>query len=81
MDRPICGGSPRGDEVWFSATKGGRVSPLRAVSRSGQERIVLNLPGYIHLQEVLPDGRVLLAYGTARREVRCQSRASLMSAT
>ncbi len=64
--------SPRGDEVWFSATKGGRVSPLRAVSRSGQERIVLNLPGYIHLQEVLPDGRVLLAYGTARREVRCR---------
>ncbi len=64
--------SPRGDEVWFSATKGGRASPLRAVSRSGQERIVLSLPGYIHLQEVLPDGRVLLAYGTARREVRCR---------
>ena len=64
--------SPRGDEVWFSATKGGRASPLRAVSRSGQERIVLSLPGYIHLQEILPDGRVLLAYGTARREVRCR---------
>ena len=64
--------SPRGDEVWFSANNGGRIVPLRAVSRSGQNRIVLNLPGFINLQEVSSDGRVLLTYGTARREVRCR---------
>ena len=64
--------SPSGEEVWFSATKGERTSPLRAVSRSGQERIVLNLPGYIHVQEVSSDGRVLLAYGTASRKVHCR---------
>ena len=64
--------SPRGDEVWFSATKGSRIIPLMAVSRSGRERIVLNLPGYINLEDVLPDGRVLLTYGSARRETRCR---------
>lgn len=64
--------SPSGDEVWFSATRGGRIVPLRAASRSGHERIVLNLPGFIQLQEVASDGRVLLAYGDALREVRCR---------
>ena len=64
--------SPGGDEVWFSATKGGRVAPLRAVSRSGRERVVLTLPGYIHVQDVSRDGRVLLAFGNARREVHCR---------
>ena len=64
--------SPSGDEIWFSATKGGRTSPLRAVSRSGHERTVLTVPGFIHVQDVSRDGRALLAFGNARREVHCR---------
>jgi DNA-binding winged helix-turn-helix (wHTH) protein/Tol biopolymer transport system component len=64
--------SPNGDEVWFSATKGSRIVPLRAVSRSGRERVVLTLPGYVHVQDVSRDGRVLLAFGKTRREVHCR---------
>ncbi len=64
--------SPSGDEVWFSATKGGDIGALRGVTRSGRERIVLNLPGSVHLQDVSVDGRVLLTYGNSRVEVRCR---------
>ncbi len=68
--------SPRGDEVWFSAEKiaegagqGSWKPSLRAVSLSGRERVVLRLPEYMSLQDVGPDGRVLLTVGTMRSEV------------
>jgi DNA-binding winged helix-turn-helix (wHTH) protein/Tol biopolymer transport system component len=64
--------SPRGDEVWFSASKGDSAAALRAVSRSKHERVVLNLPGWITVEDVAQDGRVLLTYGTGRVEVRCR---------
>jgi DNA-binding winged helix-turn-helix (wHTH) protein len=64
--------SPRGDEVWFSASKGDSSAPLRAVSRNKRERVLLNLPGWITVEDVAADGRVLLTYGTGRVEVRCR---------
>jgi DNA-binding winged helix-turn-helix (wHTH) protein/Tol biopolymer transport system component len=65
--------SPRGDEIWFSATRGGWNATLRAVSLAGRERLLLNMPGWTNLQDVSPDGRVLLTNGTARSEIRCRS--------
>jgi hypothetical protein len=44
--------SPRGNEVWFTASEGGFVHPLRAVTLSGAERILLRLPGTAFLQDV-----------------------------
>jgi len=65
--------SPRGDEVWFSASKGVSAAALRAVSLTKHERVVLNLPGWISVQDVAADGRVLIAYGSGlRTEVRCR---------
>jgi dipeptidyl aminopeptidase/acylaminoacyl peptidase len=64
--------SPRGDEVWFTAIRTGWSSSLRAVSLDGRERLLLRLPGWINLQDVSSDGRMLLSFGKVRMEIRCR---------
>ena len=64
--------SPRGDEVWFAASKDGWSAPLRAVSLSGRERVLMTLPGWVNLQDVSREGRVLMTYGKFRNEIRCR---------
>ena len=53
--------SPDGHEVWFT---GGRdaVGPhfIRAVTRDGRERVVLASPTLLNVEDVAPDGQVLL---------------------
>jgi len=56
--------SPRGDEVWFTASKSGRAQALWAVNLSGGERLVSRWGGSWNLHDVLPDGRVLLTLGS-----------------
>jgi serine/threonine protein kinase/Tol biopolymer transport system component len=53
--------SPRGDEIWFTANLTAEPSVLRAVNLAGKQRIVLAAPIRLQLQDVVPDGRVLLA--------------------
>ena len=53
------GWSPRGDEVWFTASKGGWAPSLYAVDLAGHERVLLRLPGWPRLLDVSPEGRVL----------------------
>ena len=66
--------SANGDEVWFSAAKVGGVgrTELHAVSLSGHERRVLSLPSWINLQDIAPDGRVLLEVENSRGGIVCQ---------
>jgi eukaryotic-like serine/threonine-protein kinase len=54
--------SPKGDEVWFSASEGreGWADQIRALELSGTQRALLRLPGITRLQDVARDGRVLL---------------------
>jgi eukaryotic-like serine/threonine-protein kinase len=52
--------SPKGDEVWFTAAKGGLDRALYAVSLSGKERMVARVPADLNLQDAWRDGRVLL---------------------
>lgn len=52
--------SPKGDEVWFTATRNGSLRSLLAVSLSGKERVLANVPGILTLRDVARDGRVLL---------------------
>jgi eukaryotic-like serine/threonine-protein kinase len=52
--------SPNSDEVWFAATHSGVGRALYAVNLSGQERRVLSVAGGLSLQDIYPDGRVLL---------------------
>ena len=63
--------SPRGDEVWFTGTRGEAVFALHAVSRSGAERPLLRVPRMLHLHDVSPSGSVLLGHVNGRTELWC----------
>ena len=63
--------SPAGNEVWFTTSEGGHVNPLRAVTLSGRERVLLNLPGTTAMQDISPEGRVLLGSGPLRIISKC----------
>ena len=65
--------SPGGDEVWFSAAggagKAGLDYALFAGTLAGRVRTLANAPGSLNLQDITPDGRVLLVHGTARPSI------------
>jgi len=65
--------SPTGDEVWFSANRMTRSPLLYAVTLAGKERLVLEAPGWMRLQEVSRDGRVLLLQASPRSRIVFQS--------
>jgi Tol biopolymer transport system component len=58
--------SSGGREVWFSATPAGGSMATYAVTLSGRQRIVTAGPGDQELQDVSPDGRVLLSHWHGR---------------
>ena len=67
--------SPDGKEVWFTAVEKGINRDLLAVNMSGRIRKILDLPAGMTLEDVAPDGRVLvsldderLAMATAARD-------------
>jgi eukaryotic-like serine/threonine-protein kinase len=66
--------TPAGDEVWFSASGGGGKTAgtdhaLFAATLSGRVRTVTSAPGSLELEDIAPDGRVLLAHGSRRPSV------------
>jgi hypothetical protein len=65
--------SPSGSEVWFASSPGGYAHPLRAVTLGGKQRVLQNLPGLIQLDDVAPDGRVLLHFGALRSITKCRT--------
>jgi eukaryotic-like serine/threonine-protein kinase len=54
--------SPKGDEVWFTATPAGSDRALFAVTTSGKLRVLLRIPGGLTLHDIASDGRVLLSF-------------------
>src|SRR5262249_26079580 len=62
--------SPDGKEIWFSVNEREWGTPIRAVTVSGKERVVLRLPNWIKLQDVSRDGRVLVSLATLRGTMR-----------
>jgi eukaryotic-like serine/threonine-protein kinase len=60
--------SQDGREIWFTAGRDGTARALRAVSLSGRLRTLLRSAGQLRLEDVLPDGRVLLQQGSSRWE-------------
>jgi Tol biopolymer transport system component len=56
--------SPDGREVWFTASMSGADRRLHAVTLSGEQRLVARVPGNMVLQDIAPDGRVLVSHGT-----------------
>lgn len=52
-----------GKEVWFAAARpGGRDSGLYALTRNGEVRPLLRVPGELTLQDIAPDGGVLITH-------------------
>ncbi len=58
-------------EVWFTtfSDPGGN---LRAVDMKGRQRVVAAIPDDIRIQDIAPDGRVLLTHGIIRKSVLVQ---------
>jgi Tol biopolymer transport system component len=52
--------SARGNEVWFSATEAGLQRRIYAVDLAGNLRMAFRAPGGVTLQDIAPDGRLLL---------------------
>ena len=57
-----------GREIWFTATKAGGLRALWAVTLTGIERLVYRAPQRMTLEDIAPDGRVLLSGTTMRSE-------------
>ncbi len=52
--------SPDGAEVWFSATEAGLERRIYAVNLAGRQRLAYHALGGVTLQDIAPDGQVLL---------------------
>ncbi|MGH9442336.1 MAG: protein kinase domain-containing protein, partial [Thermoanaerobaculia bacterium] len=59
--------SPDGREVWFTGTGSGSLRSLRAVTLSGKERVLSNVPGGLTLRDISKSGRVLLTHDNVRK--------------
>ncbi|MDL1950155.1 hypothetical protein FBQ97_10125 [Acidobacteria bacterium ACD] len=58
--------SPSGGEVWFTATEVSPNCALWAVTLSGKKRLLARGAGRLCLQDVRPDGQVLVTEGSVR---------------
>jgi len=65
--------SPNGNEVWFSANRVTRSQLVYAVTLAGKERLVLQAPGWMRLQEISRNGSALLLQASPRSRIVCQS--------
>jgi serine/threonine protein kinase/Tol biopolymer transport system component len=61
--------SPKGNEVWFTANENGEPSSLRAVDLGGRRRLIVAAPVRMHLEDIAPDGKVLLSAELLRWQV------------
>jgi serine/threonine protein kinase/Tol biopolymer transport system component len=52
--------SPSGNEILFTAAPYGTTTSLYAVTRSGHQRLIAHLPGNFAINDVAPDGRILM---------------------
>jgi len=66
--------SARGDEVWFSATRAGLQRQIYAVDLSGRLRLAFRALGGVTLQDIAPDGRVLMTRDEQRAGIRGEAR-------
>ncbi len=61
--------SPDGSEVWFTAASEGFNRAIRAATRSGRERILVQATGGLTVQDVSKTGRVLVFQEKARQGI------------
>ncbi|MGA9529173.1 MAG: protein kinase [Terriglobales bacterium] len=61
--------SPKGDEIWFTATSSGSATNPRAVSLTGKLRTLTNVPGGMWLED-MRNGAALMVANQARLGIR-----------
>jgi len=61
--------SSDGEEIFYSGGTVAAANSILAVSARRKVRTVLRVPGYLTVQDVAPDGRILLTTGDVRAEV------------
>jgi serine/threonine protein kinase/DNA-binding beta-propeller fold protein YncE len=66
--------SPDGKEVWFTSTESGNNRQLFAVDMNGKKRTILDIPGGMTLQDIAPDGRVLVSLDAERLALATMTR-------
>jgi eukaryotic-like serine/threonine-protein kinase len=66
--------SADGKEVWFTAAASGTDRTLFAVDMTGHMRTILALPGGMNLQDIAPDGRVLVSFDEERLALATMAR-------
>jgi len=52
--------SADGTEIWFSAAQAGTERQIYAVDLSGHQRLIFRSPGGVTLQDIAPDGKLLV---------------------
>jgi len=52
--------SPKGDEIWFGGAKAGGEPALRAVTLNGKERLVVETPASMLVEDIARDRKVLV---------------------
>jgi eukaryotic-like serine/threonine-protein kinase len=68
--------SPRGNEVFFSATNAGLHRRIYAVDLLGKVRLSYRAPGGVTLEDIAPDGRLLLTRDEHRAGIMSQASGS-----
>jgi Tol biopolymer transport system component/tRNA A-37 threonylcarbamoyl transferase component Bud32 len=58
--------SPNGDEIWFGGAKAGGEPALRAVTLDGKERLVVETPAFMVVDDITRDKRVLFTVADTR---------------
>ena len=61
--------SPKGDEIWFTATRHGNATDPQAVTLGGKLRTITNVPGGMWLEDIR-DGTVLVVTQQIRIRIR-----------
>jgi serine/threonine protein kinase/dipeptidyl aminopeptidase/acylaminoacyl peptidase len=55
--------SAAGDEIWFTGSRENRKPNVYAVTISGRERLLYEVATHLRVQDIAPDGRLLLMHG------------------
>ena len=66
--------SANGNEVWFSAARAGLQRQIYAVDLQGHLRLAFHALGGVTLQDIAPDGRVLMTRDEQRAGIRGEAR-------
>ncbi|HEY1658855.1 MAG TPA: protein kinase [Candidatus Sulfotelmatobacter sp.] len=66
--------STNGKEIWFTAAENGYTRSLRAVDDAHHVRTILRIPAGLTLQDIAPDGRVLVSLDSERLAMATEAR-------